>query len=44
MATNAFNIRASTDYHPSQSTGPALAIAPDPAPVTPGGQGLRLGK
>jgi hypothetical protein len=41
MATNAFNIRASTDYHFSQSTGPALAIAPDPA-VTPGAQGLRL--
>jgi hypothetical protein len=41
MQTNAFNIRASTDYHFSQSTGPALAIAPDPA-VTPGAQGLRL--
>ena len=37
MATNAFNVRQSTDYHPSQSTGPALAIAPDPA-VTPGAQ------
>ena len=40
MATNAFNVRQSTDYHPSPSTGPALAIAPDPA-VTPGAQELQ---
>lgn len=40
MATNAFNIRYSTDYHPSQSTGPALALAPDPA-GTPGAQELQ---
>lgn len=40
MATNAFNIRYSTDYHPSQSTGHALAIAPD-RPGTPGAQELQ---